>query len=65
MIKCPVCGLYDFKRFSDGDVCDFCGWENDCVQNEDPDYRGGANPDSLNERRAWWNEQQRLKAQPA
>ena len=49
MVKCPVCGGYEFEEENDFDVCDFCGWENDGVQNDDPDYRGGANFVSLNE----------------
>ncbi|MCC8042205.1 MAG: hypothetical protein LIO69_01545 [Oscillospiraceae bacterium] len=34
----------------------FCGWENDGVQYDDPDYAGGANPESLNEYRKLWAE---------
>ena len=49
MIKCPVCCEYDFKDDNDFDICDICGWENDGVQFDDPDYWGGANDLSLNE----------------
>ena len=56
MIKCPVCGEYEFEKKSDHDVCDVCGWENDGLQMKNPDMDGGANPDSLNARRAWWEE---------
>lgn len=31
----PAKGTYD--------ICELCGWEDDLVQNEDPDYEGGAN----------------------
>jgi len=31
------------------DICEACGWQDDNVQNNDPDYRGGANTMSLNE----------------
>ncbi|GHU69951.1 hypothetical protein FACS1894184_14740 [Clostridia bacterium] len=55
MIKCPVCGQYEFEKDDDYDVCDVCGWENDGLQLDEPDYRGGANPESLNEARAKWN----------
>ena len=48
MIKCPVCGKYEFEQDSDFDVCEICGWENDGVQLDDPDYAGGANWVSLN-----------------
>jgi hypothetical protein len=33
-------------------ICPVCGWEDDNVQHDDPDYRGGANIGSLNEYRA-------------
>jgi hypothetical protein len=31
------------------EICPICGWEDDLVQFEDSDYRGGANHLSLNE----------------
>jgi hypothetical protein len=31
------------------DICGICKWEDDPVQNNDPDYSGGANHISLNE----------------
>ena len=54
MINCPVCGEYEFEIDNDFDVCEVCGWENDGVQFDDPDYRGGANDENLNEARAAW-----------
>jgi hypothetical protein len=33
-------------------ICPVCGWEDDNIQHDDPDYRGGANIESLNECRA-------------
>jgi len=54
MIKCPVCRQYEFEQDNNFDVCDVCGWENDGVQLDDPDYRGGANKKSLNEAKAAW-----------
>ena len=39
--KCKVCGLGDIEgEFSN---CDYCAWEDDDVQNKDPDFEGGAN----------------------
>jgi hypothetical protein len=29
------------------DICAVCGWEDDPIQNDDPDYDGGANHISL------------------
>ena len=48
-LACPVCNEY----FFDGkyDICPVCGWENDPVQYQDPDFEGGANKLSLNEAR--------------
>jgi len=53
--NCAVCG--NLVAPDDFGLCNACEWEGDPVQEEDPNYRGGANPDSLNERRAWWLQQ--------
>lgn len=47
--KCPVCNKYEFKDVSCYDICSFCGWEDDGVQLNDPDFDGGANELSLNQ----------------
>lgn len=44
---CPVCGEEPLAAF---EICG-CGWQNDPVQYDDPDYSGGANRMSLNEAR--------------
>ncbi len=62
MIRCPVCGKYEFESDNDFDVCEICGWENDGVQLDDPEYSGGANHESLNEARAAWKEKQAKKS---
>ena len=49
---CPCCGKKGFEERGISDVCIFCGWEDDEVQEDDADYRGGANKMSLNEARA-------------
>ena len=56
MFECLVCGKYKFEAQNDFDVCDICGWENDGVQFDDPDYCGGANTLSLNQYRAKWEQ---------
>jgi hypothetical protein len=56
MMKCPVCGQYEFARQDDYDVCEVCGWENDGLQEKQPDYEGGANEISLNEARKIWEQ---------
>ena len=43
---CACCGKSIVGFYG---VCRVCGWENDPLQNERPDYGGGANRMSLNE----------------
>ena len=54
MFKCPVCAEYEFEYNGDDEICGICGWQNDIVQNNDPDFWGGANDESLNEAKAEW-----------
>jgi hypothetical protein len=51
---CPCCGFHTLSEPERGsyEICRACGWEDDGVQFDDPDYRGGANVESLNEARA-------------
>jgi len=50
---CPCCGYLSLDEPPPGtyDICKVCFWEDDQLQYEDPDYRGGANDVSLNEAR--------------
>ncbi len=50
--KCKLCGLGDIKKIHD--ICELCGWEDDAVQNDNPNYIGGANIMSLNQYRKFW-----------
>lgn len=48
---CPCCGFLtrsepDFGTF---EICPICNWGDDDVQFINPDFRGGANEESLNE----------------
>lgn len=51
---CPCCGFRTRPDEEPGsyDICNTCGWEDDFVQYHEPDRRGGANAESLNEARA-------------
>ena len=50
--RCPCCGYYTFTEpCGSYEICPVCYWENDAVQNDNPDYVGGANKCSLNESR--------------
>ena len=49
---CAVCG--NAVNEEDCGHCFTCGWDGDTVQENEPDYRGGANKISLNEARIKW-----------
>ena len=40
MRKCKVCGMGNIEQSYD--ICQFCGWEDDDMQNEKPEYMGVA-----------------------
>ena len=48
---CPCCGYCTLDEQPPGtyDICELCFWEDDPVQFNDPDYKGGANQVSLRE----------------
>lgn len=49
-IICPCCKEYTIdKNYYLFNICEICFWEYDPVQNDDPNYAGGANCHSLNE----------------
>ncbi|HWE61551.1 MAG TPA: CPCC family cysteine-rich protein [Chloroflexota bacterium] len=50
---CPCCGFLTLSRAPPGtyELCPICYWEDDFVQFNDPEYRGGANRESLAEAR--------------
>ena len=52
--KCKMCGMKDIKHIFE--ICDFCGWEDDGIQNDDHDYSGGANQMSFNQYKKFWEE---------
>lgn len=49
--QCPCCGNMTLDEEPPGtyEICPICGWEDDEVQFNNPDYKGGANILSLNE----------------
>ena len=50
--QCACCGQATITEPDFYEICSVCGWEDDEVQRDDPDYQGGANQMSLNEARA-------------
>lgn len=51
LFKCPCCGKETLLGERNWEVCSNCGWEDDAIQFENPDFAGGANFFSLNEYR--------------
>ena len=51
MYTCPCCGYKTLEEKPPGtfNICQLCGWEDDAVQFDNPDYEGGANSESLRE----------------
>ena len=48
---CPVCGKHRFTGYGSFDICKFCGWEDDDLMEDNPDYSWGTNDLSLNDYR--------------
>ena len=46
-VTCPCCGYKTLNEERSYEICDVCGWEDDEIQFDDPNYRGGANSESL------------------
>ena len=46
--ECPCCERKVFVSRYGRDICPYCRWQQDRVQEENPDYAGGANKLSLN-----------------
>lgn len=52
--KCRICGLGNIENSYE--ICEFCGWEDDDIQNDKHDYMGGANKMSFNQYKKFWEE---------
>ena len=58
MRKCRMCGEAEIEH--EFQVCKVCGWEDDEIQYENPDYIGGANDMSFNMYKKFWKEQKEI-----
>lgn len=47
--RCACCGQESLPPDSVFEICPVCGWQDDEVQNDEPDFEGGANDMSLNQ----------------
>lgn len=56
--KCPCCGRTSVREY---DICAECGWENDPIQFDHPDFSGGANVMSLNQARDAYRKGEEIK----
>ena len=54
MRKCKICGMSNIEY--DNDTCKICGWEADTIQEENPNYVGGANNMTYNQHMIFWKE---------
>ncbi|HJB41831.1 MAG TPA: hypothetical protein H9945_04965 [Candidatus Gemmiger avicola] len=59
-IPCPCCGK---SLVSEYDICPVCNWENDPIQEANPDTVRGANWLTLTEARARWRASSRKEGQ--
>lgn len=61
--KCPCCGSLEIPTGEEGlyYICSICGWENDEIQRDKPDYKGGANQMSLNEAKKAFKEGRKVE----
>lgn len=53
---CPVCGDFEFECRGSDDICEVCGWQDDIVQELNPDEDCCMNRMSLNQARKAWRE---------
>jgi len=55
VLPCPVCNSPNqFFDIGSHCFCRVCGWEDDAIQYDEPDFEFGANPISLSEARKMW-----------
>lgn len=49
LYPCPCCCNKTITDLGNYEICPICGWEDDPVQSEDPEFSGGANVSNLND----------------
>lgn len=61
LLKCKCCGDFTIEEYDDYEICSTCGWQDDDVQNDDPEFWGGANELCLREYREKWVKSQTVR----
>lgn len=61
LFPCPCCGFETISEIGTYEICEVCNWEDDPIQSANPDYRGGANEESLSEAQLRWQHQKAPK----
>jgi hypothetical protein len=60
-LPCPVCSSLTIEEPGWYDICNVCGWEDEDTCRDEPDWKGAANPYTLNEARKRWQEGKEIK----
>ena len=55
---CPCCGSKVLTQRGEYEICNICGWEDDPIQSNAPNFAGGANKLSLSEAKKAWSGRQ-------
>lgn len=58
--KCKCCGELTLDVDDMFGICSNCGWESDPIQEDDPDYEGGANKMSLNKAKEAYKQHKKI-----
>lgn len=58
---CPICGKYEFESRLSFDICEECGWQDDVLDEDDPDAITGANEMSVAEAREAYAKGEQVK----
>ena len=59
--KCKCCGNYSLPIGTVYEICSICNWEDDDIQNDNPDLEGGANDMSLNQAKKAYKNGQKVR----
>lgn len=58
---CPVCREFEFECKGSDDICEVCGWQDDILQELNPDEECGENQMSLNQAREAWKNGEKVE----